>query len=390
MRLLQLTSKPPYPPRDGGALAAAQLLEMWQALGWQAEGLTMHTPSHPFDPKASPSVPLTAVVVHSRPTLLGAGLNLLSRYPYHLVRFQSPAYAKALQQLVERFQPNLIQVESLYLTPYVANLSVPCVYRVHNIESQIWLRHSQQVTFPLSWYLRLQGQRIARYEAEAIHRYAGLLCISEKEADWARAQDYTGVCQVLPFAVEIERYPVAPLGNPCPKIGFLGSLEWLPNRHGLEWFLRQVWPTFRRWYPEAKLSIAGRNPPAALYRYADSSVQILGEIPDAQAFWQAHEIIVVPLFSGSGIRVKVIEAFAAGRAVIATPLAAESLMAQPGRHFLLATDARSFAEALAELYTDPLRRKELGQAARHLAETTYNRRLLQEVLRTFYETLLGK
>lgn len=350
----------------------------------------MSTYKHPYDPHYSTPVPLQAVPVPTRPTPWGALLNLFRREPYHVARFRSPLYRKALQDLLADYQPDLIQVESPYLTPYIEGLSVPAVYRLHNIEWQIWERHTTEAKPLLRPYLRLQTKRIRAYEAKSLHAYAGLLPISEKEADWAYQAGYRGPMEVFPFGIEVEKYAAPPLGQAHPRIGFIGGLDWLPNQQAVVWLLEKVWPAFRRRFPEAELSIAGRNCPRWLYRYADSHTHILGEVPNALEFFYQHEIFLSPLFSGSGIRIKLIEAFATGRAIVATSVAAESLICQDGLHLHLADTPEAFLEAMSVLFTDLAHRQRMGAAARQLAETHYDRKALLPRLKAFYLRLVGQ
>ncbi|MCS7297154.1 MAG: glycosyltransferase family 4 protein [Bacteroidia bacterium] len=388
-RILQLTTKPPYPLKDGGALATAHTLEAIHELGWAAWGLTMNTYKHRFELPPNLPIPITVVEMNTRPTLYGAFMNLFSSLPYHLVRFQSRAYAHTLEELIQAFRPDLVQVESLYLTPYVEKLPVRRVYRMHNIESQIWHRYAQEQSWYLRSYFRLQAQRIERYELQALPTYDGILAISEKEAQWSQAKHPKGRVMVFPFGLEIERYNAPPLEREPPRIGFIGGLDWLPNLEGLVWFLEKVWIPFRRKHPKAILSIAGRNTPSWLSRYADSHTHILGEITEAREFFYSNDIFVVPLFSGSGIRIKLIEAFATGRAVVATPIAAEGLTCKAGHHLLIAETPHQFIEALSLLYTDASLRARLGEAARSLAERVYDRKSFLPHLREFYESLLS-
>jgi glycosyltransferase involved in cell wall biosynthesis len=305
-----------------------------------------------------------------------------------VARFRSRAYAQALEALIQKFQPHIVQVESPYLTPYIEPLTLPAVYRLHNIEWQIWQRHAQERGFPLRAYLKLQAERIRRYEEQILPKYAGLLPISPKEAEWAYQAGYRGPMEIFPFGINLAQYHAPPLGEGSPRIGFIGGLDWLPNQEGIVWFLEEVWPAFRRYVPTAQLSIAGRNCPKWLYKYADTQTQIIGEVADAQAFFHAHEIFIAPLFSGSGIRIKLIEAFATGRAIVATSIAAESLTYEAGTHLLLADTPTAFVEALLLLYRDVAFRQKMGKAARMLAETHYDRQALLPKLTAFYHRVL--
>ncbi|MCS6894724.1 MAG: glycosyltransferase family 4 protein [Bacteroidia bacterium] len=388
LRFLQLSPKSPYPPSDGGAIGNAYFLEMVQAMGGRAHALVMSTYKHPYDPTYPAPVSITAVEVDTRPTLLGALRNLFTQEPYHVARFRSDRFGAILCEVIERFQPNLIQVESPYLTPYVEKLSLPKVYRLHNIESQIWYRHAAEQRWMLRPYFYLQAHRIEAYERRILHTYDGLLPISEKEADFVRQSGYQGTVEVFPFGIDLKKYSAPLLGQQPPRIGFIGGLDWLPNQQGIVWFLENVWRDFRRQHPDAHLSIAGRNTPRWLYKYADSQTHILGEVKDAQAFFHEHEIFIAPLFSGSGIRIKLIEAFATGRAIVATPIAAENLTYRLGQDIFLSETAVGFREALAALYNNPVLREQMGRAARQLAESQYDRQVLLPRLQRFYESLI--
>mgnify|MGYP003921194919 CR=1 FL=1 len=387
MRILQLTPKPNYPPRDGGALAALHFVEMWLRLGWQVETLAMSTPKHPA-PSQSP-IPQKSVFVDTTPRPWPALKNLLlSSRPYHVDRFWSPAYRAALQETISTFRPDLIQVESPYLTPYVKTLSIPRTYRLHNIEHLIWARLAREKPWPLRAYLSLQARRIRQYESQILSLYQGLLPISEKEMAFVRETGYTGLVEMMPYAMDVDAYEAPPLRKEHPHIGFIGGLDWLPNLAGIEWFLRRVWPTFARRHPEAQLSIAGRNCPPHLHKYASPQVHILGEVPDSKAFLYDIDILIVPLFSGSGIRIKIIEGWAAGRAIISTSIGAESLIYEPGRHLLLADNEESFLEAVEALYIDYRLRQRIAQNGRHLAETMYNRDSQLSRFQRFYERVV--
>ncbi len=387
LRILQLSAKPLYPPRDGGALGSLYFVEMWRQLGWEVQTLAMSTPKHPASPQA-PSFQ-KSVFVNTTPRPWPALKNLFfAREPYHVERFWSAAYQAALEETLSIFRPDLIQVESPYLTPYVAGLSLPRTYRLHNVEYLIWDRLAHEKPWPFRHYFTIQARRIRRYESQILHTYQGLIPISEKEAALIQASGYQGPVALIPYAIATAEYDAPPLRKENPRIGFIGGLDWLPNLAGIAWFLERVWPEFARRYPQAELSIAGRNCPASLHRYASPQVHILGEVPDSKAFLYAHDILIVPLFSGSGIRIKIIEGWATGRAILSTSIGAESLVCTPGRHLLIADDEKPFLQALETLYTDAALRNAIAQAGRYLAETLYNREAQVPHFQKFYEQVL--
>ncbi len=386
MRILQLSPKPVYPPKDGGAIGNLIFVELWQRLGYEVRVLAMATPKHPAPPTPPSHFHQQTVFVDTNPGPFSALVNLfLSDQPYHVDRFYKPAYEKALAEVIQSYRPDLIQVESPYLTPYVTVYNIPRVYRLHNIEHQIWQRLAQERSGLVQWYLHLQARRIRQYEAHIMHLYYGLLPISEKEAAWIHQSGYDGPSVLIPFMIDVSAYQAPPLRKQNPHIGYIGGLDWLPNISGLVWFLEKVWPAFVARHPEAQFFIAGRNCPASLRRYESRNVHILGEVADAKAFLYDHDIIVVPLFAGSGVRVKIIEAFATGRAVISTTIGAESLIYHPHVNIYIADTAAAFLSALENLYVSSVERQTLGRNARILVEQFYNIEQVLPTARRFYE-----
>ncbi|MFV0266997.1 MAG: glycosyltransferase family 4 protein, partial [Draconibacterium sp.] len=135
-----------------------------------------------------------------------------------------------------------------------------------------------------------------------------------------------------------------------PSLFHIGSMEWGPNQEGLLWFVRNCWPAIHQKYPDLKFYVAGRNAPAWMAKKFDQpNVQFLGEIADAYEFMNSKAIMVVPLFSGSGMRVKIIEGMALGKSIVSTPIGVEGIEVEKNRHILIAETAEQFVDAVSEL-----------------------------------------
>ncbi|MGQ9863966.1 MAG: glycosyltransferase family 4 protein [Bacteroidia bacterium] len=393
MRILQLSVKSPLPAHDGGSLAMANFFSLWKALGYQARTLAIASPKHPIPAEVvdqSP-FPITLVPVDTTPRFLRALKNFFSAVPYHVVRFTHEDFADALKKIVHTWQPDIIQLETPYLAQYRDLFGKSAiVYRMHNIESQIWFRQSAHMVSPaFRLYLRRQAARIAAWEKEVLSWCDGLLPISHKEAHWAQALGYQGPITVLPFGLPVENYPFSPPLKTPPTLAFIGALDWLPNQKGLVWFLRNVWAPFKKAHPTAHFFVAGRNAPPSLLRFADPQTHILGEVADARAFLAEHDILVVPLFAGSGIRIKILEGWAMGKAILTTPIGAESLTYEDQKNIMIASDASSFFAMLHRLYEDVHLRIELAYQGRKLVETHYNLSSLIPIAKKFYEAVHG-
>jgi glycosyltransferase involved in cell wall biosynthesis len=261
------------------------------------------------------------------------------------------------------------------------------VLRAHNVEYEIWERFAASERNPLKRaYTRHLARAGKRFEQAALQAVDAVLPITERDAAHIRQLGYTGPLCVLPMGMSLASFPATPPAGQPHRVAFLGSLEWLPNIQGLEWLLEKVWPAVLAAEPAAELHIAGRNPAPGVRQWQYPNVHIHGEIPDAQAYLAEASLVVVPLLAGSGMRVKLLEAFAMARPVVATPLAAEGIAVQSGTHCLLADSPTEFAAGIIHLLRNPEARQNLGQASRQLVQTTYNSQAIVGRLLSFLQS----
>jgi len=158
----------------------------------------------------------------------------------------------------------------------------------------------------------------------------------------------------------------------------------MPNVEGLNWFLQQVWPIAKKRFPTIVLHIAGRNTPASFYKLENEQIKIHGEIPDAQAFINKHSMMLVPLLSGSGMRVKILEGMALGKVILSTSIGLEGISAKHKEICLIADSPDEFIESLAYCYENPEKLTHIGKSARQTIEEKYdNQSIVKRVLNTF-------
>ncbi|MFZ4564664.1 MAG: glycosyltransferase, partial [Bacteroidales bacterium] len=169
----------------------------------------------------------------------------------------------------------------------------------------------------------------------------------------------------------------------------LGSMNWIPNQAGIRWFLKEVWPDVHRNFPELKYYLAGREMPGWMKLLQLPNVVVLGEVDDAREFLSSKAIMIVPLFSGSGIRIKIIEGMAAGKTIISTTVGAEGITCTPLRNIMVADSACDFFEAISLCVTDQSLCARVGKQARLLAEEAYDQDVIVRKLLAFYQQLPG-
>ena len=179
------------------------------------------------------------------------------------------------------------------------------------------------------------------------------------------------------------------------SLAFIGSLDWLPNLEGLEWFLQQVWlPHLHPMHPNLTLHIAGRNTPDSLVRRKYPNVVIHGEVDDAKQFILDHSIFVVPLLSGSGMRAKILESMALGRVTISTSIGLEGIDARHKEEVIVANTPADYVSAIHYCMQLPQEMLAIGQRAQVFCAKNYDnmevaRKFMDEVSRLRKKTTIG-
>ncbi len=400
MRILQLTNKPSWPAHDGGAIAMHTLTAGFANLGHEVTVLSMQTLKHatrhvdlPVDIRSLAD--FRFVKVDAKVSYWAALVNLLfSQQPYNAVRFISADYTRALSELLREKNFDVIQLEGLYLCPYIQVIrehsEAVIAYRAHNIEFEIWERTAQITKGLKKIYLTLLSKRIRRFELSYLNKYDILVPITERDAQHLLQLGNLKPCFVAPagIAADCAFDPLLPVK--FPSIFHLGSLDWSPNQEGLLWFLTNCWPELHSKFPDLKFYVAGRNAPDWLIeKLKIPGVVYEGEVPDAHVFIRSKAVMVVPLLSGSGMRVKMIEGMALGSAVVSTSIGAEGIDAVHGEHFLQADTPSDFTAAIVDLVSNPDLWSRLRINAAMFAKTKFDNQRVSEGLSLFYQSHLS-
>lgn len=397
MKVLQLCNKPPYPPVDGGTLAMNSITQGLLAAGCEVRVLSICSDKHPvrkdrMTQEYCDATRFEAVYVDLGIHPLDAAVALLCGDSYHVKRFESKAFAARLREVLQEETFDIIHVESLFLTPYLPLIrkysKAPVLLRAHNVEHLIWQRIAKSERNPFRrWYLKKLALALRAYECEHLNAYDGVVSITDNDARLLREMGCRKPIVAIPFGISpesLENVEVEP-----NSLFHLGSMDWMPNLDGIQWFLDNVWPKVHEAMPQLTLYLAGRKMPDDLMRLDMEGVKVVGEVPDAMYFIATKQINVVPLLSGSGIRVKIIEAMSAGKTVIATTIGAEGIAYTEGRDLLVADTPEQFVQQIRRCVDDPDFCQSVGRSAyRLIAEEYSNERLTQKML-DFYKHILN-
>ncbi len=374
---LILAPEAPYPAVGGGALRSASLVE-YLARRYALDLIIFHEPGAPdprdaFPPALARRIEVLELPRHSRSALARAGRNL-ARFARGIppLNDRFAGHQRELARLVAGRSYDFALVEHFWCAPYVEQLgavSPRVALDLHNVESAL-LARTAAMEGPLAALLFARfALASAALERRWLPRFALTLAASERDAARCRGLAPAAAVLVYPNAI-----PWRPLPKP-PKeevIVFSGNLEYHPNRAAVKFFARQVWPKLRQRWPRLRWRLIGKNPRSVRGLLGqDPRIELTGPVEDAIAELAQARVAVAPMLSGSGTRVKILEAWAAGLPVVSTTIGAEGLDARDGDHLMLADTAEDFREAVSVLLGSHDWREELGRAGRHLFERNY-------------------
>ncbi len=395
MKILQICNKIPFPSRDGGSMAMHQLAESLTRLGHKVKILAMDTHKQQFseselDAAYRKKYAPEYVFIDTRVKILGAMFNLFSDKSYNIERFYSLAFEKKLIGLLKQEKFDIVQLESIYVAPYLKIIrehsQARVVLRAHNIEHLIWERLSEGESRPVKRkYLRLLAERLKAYEQKHLNEFNAIAAITPGDAAYFRQAGCTKPVIHIPFCIDTT--PVSPVVADRHSLFFIGAMDWLPNEESIRWILDQLWDKILEMQPAARFYIAGRNMPAWLKELNKKQVFVLPDVADAGLFIADKAILLAPYFSGGGMRVKFIEAMAQKKTVITTRIGAEGIEGRDGEHFILAETVAGMVAAVDKCMKEPALLDYIGANARSLVAGKYDSRRNAEALIELYKKL---
>lgn len=370
MNVLVVATKPPRPPVDGGRLLLSLTLEGLEAAGCR---VTLVAPG-----VGVPVRPVSPVLALAR--------SWTGRVPLALARHAQPAVREEVERQLAAGRFDLVHVEQLQALSQAEpafRRGVPVVLRAQNVESDLWTATAQRTPGWKGRVLALEARRLARWEGEAVRRVAATFPLSREDA--ARLRQLAGGGNVRVVRAPFPELPPGPSTLPGePPIVLLVSHGWLPNEDSVRWFLGEVWPAVRAEVPGAVLHVFGAGealPPGAVPHPAPRD--------SAEAF-APGSVLAVPLRIGSGVRMKVLEAWARGVPVVGTPAAVSGLEVEDGREALVAADPPAFARAVARLGSEPGLAQRLVKGGRRALRERHDPATVVADLLSAYREVAGK
>ena len=402
MRILQLCNKPPYPPLEGGSIAMNNITQGLFNAGHYVKVVAISSFKNEVNIEEFPkeyieNTKIETVFVDLRIKPKAAFLNLFTKNSYHVQRFISLDFENKLKQILAEETFDIVQLETLFMTPYIKVIrqfsDAKIVLRSHNIEHLIWKRVAKFEKNALKrWYINRLANTLSNYEKKTINQYDGIASISKKDIAYFINEGCIKPITDITFGIDVKNFNTNNSYQNESQISLfhIGAMNWIPNQEGIKWFLENVWKDINVAFNNLELHLAGRKMPEWLLNSSYPNVLIKGEVEDSKEFVNSHSIMIVPLFSGSGLRIKIIEAMALGKTVISTTIGAEGINYTNNENIIIADTKDEFISAITNCIENPDLCKTIGLNASKLIIEEHNNRIITQRLVSFYEELINK
>lgn len=389
MKILQICKKNPFPARDGETKAIHSLTTGLMGEGCEMIVLTFNTSKHYVSEQEyrQAPYPIHVVDLDNRINYLRVFWDLLKGKSPNFSRFHSKEMEQKISELIRLNDFDLIHLEGSYLVGYIPLIKsltkAPVVVRTHNVEYRIWERLSSGEGSIKSRLYRMLARKMKFFEKAGLSRADAIVPISKEDEKIFRREGLQQPFFTLPMGVNGEFVPI----DWKPKdfsVAFLGSMDWEPNIEGVRWFRERIWPKVKKSEPRAQFYLAGRNMPECFKSDKKMGFHVVGEVACASQFLSDKGLVVIPLLSGSGMRIKAIEAMSLGLPLLSTTIGVEGIPYTEGEHLIIADEEQQMVDQILWCFQNPGQLVTMGHNAKTMIRHEFDNYKLSEKLKDFY------
>jgi polysaccharide biosynthesis protein PslH len=394
LKILFLTHRIPYPLTDGGAMVSDFMITGFINQKVELSMISLNTTKHfvPIDSLPAYYKKLKhfdTINIDNDITMFGAINNLFTSESYHTSRFASKELNSKITKLLQTQSYDFVIIDNIFLQDTIATIrkysAAKIACRIHNIEHFIWQKlASNTKNIFKKKYLEIQAKRLRKIELQTLANVDLLLLLNGNEGAVLKAMKIFTASYIMPYGIDLNlnifssKFKL----NTCFH---LASMNWLPNVEALDWFLEKVFPIVIQKNKEFILHIGGKHLPEKYLKLANNNIIVHPIVEDAKQFMQQHGICIVPLLSGAGIRVKILEAMSNAVPIVSTTLGASGLDIVHHHDILIADSPEDFANALLQNENVVIN---IGKNAYETVALKYQKRKIIEATITYFNLFL--
>ena len=390
MNILMVSSSLPYPPNDG---ERSTLLNLLKELAQRHRISILSFIDQPDLEKHKEEVEqycdkVCTLLAEQECSSMKKVLYHLSMYPYSVVRKYSKAMEELVRKSIQTEHYDVVHFGGVGVLPYGLRIqTTPRVAFVHDAVALYYYRNmcAEKRLVKKGFYL-IEYQKMKRYERTVYQMFDRCMVVSERDKAALQQHCANAKISVVPIGVDADYFSAAKGGEDFPSLLFSGNMDYPPNVHAVMWFEQRVLRLVKQKYPDIKFYIVGRNPSKELgYLRKDEHIIITGYVEDIRAYFDKATVFVCPMISGTGMKIKLLEAMSMGKAIVASTLSLEGIAAVKGRSCLVAADtAEEFYNGIVKVIEKKNYRKKLERMARKCVMENYRWKDSAELLENIY------
>jgi len=393
--ILFLTTRFPYPPDDGGKIDTLTNINI---LSRNYGVFLFYIGNKDEEEKELEKYinfqGLYRYTKDTKSNLMGIFINLFCKVPYTISKYYDYKIYKKIEGIIKEKNIDIVFIDHLHMAFYAKLIKVKfnrikLILREHNTEYIFWKRiFKEEKNIIRKFIFWRQSLKMLNYERKITNIFDRCFMISPIDRINLKKINSNAKTVAIPTAINIKKYQLSQTINTIPhSMIYVGNFSWLPNLQGLLWFLKEVWPEIIETFPKAKLFIVGKNPPKEISKYQNNDVIITGYVNDVKPWIAKSEIFLVPLFSGGGIRIKILEAMAIGKPIISTSIGAEGIDVKNMKNIIISDDKENFIKSIKLLFTNKKIRDDLSKNSRKLIEEKYSFEVIEKEINHIIENL---
>ena len=337
-----------------------------------------------------------AVSVDTRIKILPLLLSLFKKESYFIQRFLSTALEEKIKSILEKEDFDIVQLEHLYVCPYIKIIKkhskAKIVYRAQNVEYMIWERYLKEIRNPFKVFIiQRMLSHMKSFELSVLSKLDGIIVLTKEDETLLKNHAAAVPIKIIPMGFDyskIDTYNFNRQYESAPVVYHLASMDWLPNVEAVRWFLKEVLPILEKEKnANFKIVLAGRRMPNWVYKYQSKNLSIFDNVTAPLSFQEDKTIMIVPLWSGSGIRAKIIEGMALGKTIIATSIGAQGILYEHNKNILIADTPEDLAYQIMRCLTSPELCRSIGTEARRLSMQHYHYHAIARQMIGFYNDI---
>ena len=396
IKILQVSNRVPWPLNEGGNIGIYNYIKAYRELGHDVTFYCLDAQKHntPIKEASSELSKYAKLYIHPIDTdinLEDAIKHLVKNKSYNVSRFYNASFEKELTKLLSEESFDLVQLEGTFVGPYISSIRKEhkglLSLRMHNVEFEIWQRLAQNEKNPLKkLYLNILAKQLKKYESKIIRQVDTIVPVTDQYQTKFSKLYPEGIFKTIPAGINLNTWEFSP-SKTTNRWYHIGSMEWHANAEAIDWYIENIHPLIIKNNTDYSLNLAGKGIDIVLFE-SIPQVNVTENVNNAYDFVNSNDVCIVPLKSGSGIRLKILEAMAAGKLVITTTIGAQGINYTNQKHLLIADTPSEFLSIFKKLNNHQIDFQGIIKNARTLIEKQYATKALAKKQLLFYRELL--